>query len=110
MTVYVDNEQIQWRGKLWCHLVADSLEELHAFATRLGLRRSWFQAQASLPHYDVTTSVRERAIELGALPARKTQMLTSARLLKAELAATGGAIASASPSPPATKQGMLPLV
>lgn len=25
-------------------LVADSLDELHTFAARLGLRRSWFQA------------------------------------------------------------------
>ena len=44
MAVYVDSEEILWHGKLWCHLVADSLDELHTFAARLGLRRSWFQA------------------------------------------------------------------
>lgn len=86
MAVYVDNEQIEWRGQQWCHLVADSLGELHAFALSLGLKRAWFQVKASYPHYDVTMAVRERALGLGAIAARKTQMLASARLLKAELA------------------------
>lgn len=85
MTVYVDNERIPWRGKLWCHLVADSLAELHQFASRLGLKHDWFQDKASYPHYDVTMSVRERALTLGALPARKRQMIASAKLLRDEL-------------------------
>jgi Protein of unknown function (DUF4031) len=87
MAVYVDNEKIPWRGKLWCHLVADSLDELHEFAARLGLKRAWFQNKASYPHYDVTTSVRERALALGALPARKRQMIASATLMRDELRA-----------------------
>lgn len=85
MTVYVDNERIQWRGKLWCHLVAESLDELHAFATTLGLQRRWFQHKASYPHYDVTTAVRARALLLGALPGTKEQIITSAKLLRTEL-------------------------
>lgn len=85
MTVYVDNERIPWRGKLWCHLVADSLEELHQFADRLGLRRSWFQGKSSYPHYDITTVVRERALRLGALPGSRLQMITSAKFLRSEL-------------------------
>ena len=29
---------------VWCHMATDGeLEELHAFAARLGLRRAWFQ-------------------------------------------------------------------
>lgn len=87
MAVYVDKEQIAWRGKLWCHLVADSLDELHTFAAALGLKRSWFQERASYPHYDVTLSVRERALNRGAVSVGKTEMLNSARKLKAELAA-----------------------
>ena len=85
MTVYVDNECIEWRGKLWCHLVAESLDELHRFAARLGLRRNWFQDKASYPHYDVTTTVRQRALRLGALPGSKKQIIASAKLLRAEL-------------------------
>lgn len=87
MAVFVDNERITWRGKLWCHLVADSLDELHAFAGALGLRRSWFQERASYPHYDVTTEVRDRALRLGALEGRKAQIIASARLLRSELRA-----------------------
>lgn len=85
MAVFVDNERIEWRGKLWCHLVAESIDELHGFAAQLGLRRSWFQGKASYPHYDVTTSIRERALALGAHPGSKTQIIASAKLLRAEL-------------------------
>jgi hypothetical protein len=52
------------------HLQADSLEELHAFAERLGLRRAWFQTRPARPehdHYDLTRAGRERAIALGAI-------------------------------------------
>jgi len=49
------------------HLVSDhSLEELHEFAACLGLRREWFQMK-SIPHYDLTGEVYERAIERGAI-------------------------------------------
>jgi hypothetical protein len=85
MAIYVDNERIRWRGKLWCHLVGDSLDELHAFAGSLGLKRAWFQSNASYPHYDVTTGVRERALQMGAIAASKAQMLASARTMKTEL-------------------------
>lgn len=98
MAVYVDREQIPWRGKLWCHLVADTLDELHAFAEALGLKRSWFQERASYPHYDVTMSVRERALKRGAISVGKTEMLDSARKLKAELAAVRAGVRP-SPAP-----------
>jgi len=47
MTVYVDDFGIPARvsgikGR-WSHLIADTEDELHAFAARLGLRREWFQ-------------------------------------------------------------------
>lgn len=64
MAVYVDAEGIRWRGREWNHLVADSLDELHAFADKLGLRRSWFQSKTLYPHYDVTKSVRTRALAM----------------------------------------------
>lgn len=96
MSAYVDNERIPWRGKLWCHLVADSLDELHQFAARLGLKRAWFQDKASYPHYDVTTSARERALVLGALPARKRQMIATASLMRNELRASQAAMAAQS--------------
>lgn len=53
-------------GTSWCHLYADTLEELHAFAKRLYLARSWFQDHPLLPHYDLTPSKREIAVRYGA--------------------------------------------
>ena len=51
-----------------CHLTCDGpIEELHAFAKRIGLRRSWFQEHASMPHYDLTPRRRERALKAGAV-------------------------------------------
>lgn len=66
MTVYVDDAVHAWRGERWAHLMADTLDELHAFAARLGIPRRAFQDRASGAHYDVTAALRERAIALGA--------------------------------------------
>ncbi|MFS2113403.1 DUF4031 domain-containing protein [Herbaspirillum frisingense] len=82
MTVYVDDEQIAWRGKLWCHMVADTPDELHAFATRLGLKRSWFQSASVYPHYDVTLSIREKALSMGAHLADRKTLIACARRMK----------------------------
>lgn len=67
MAVYVDDAVHPWRGKRWAHLMADTLEELHAFATRLGLPRRAFQDKTSGAHYDVTAELRELALQLGAI-------------------------------------------
>lgn len=37
------------------HLVGDKLQELHAFAQLVGLKRQWFQDHPHHPHYDITT-------------------------------------------------------
>ncbi|ROR21408.1 uncharacterized protein DUF4031 [Comamonas sp. BIGb0124] len=86
MAIYVDDELISWRGKLWCHMVADTLPELHTFARRLGLREAWFQAKSAYPHYDVTVSVRDRALAMGASLGDRQTIISRARLLKHELA------------------------
>lgn len=85
MATYVDDERIPWRGKLWCHLVADSLTELHSFASSLGLRRTWFQHRSVYPHYDVTVSVRDRALRLGAVLGDRRTIIGCAKRLKMEL-------------------------
>jgi hypothetical protein len=72
VSVYVDDMRRQARvGRMsarWSHLIADDRDELHAFAARLGLKRAWFQDHEYRWHYDVTDSVRVRAIALGAQP------------------------------------------
>lgn len=74
MTVYVD-ELRRWPTTIACfrggscHLTADSLDELHAFAARIGLRRSWAQLppEHRIPHYDLTAGRREAALAAGAV-------------------------------------------
>ncbi|WP_288392033.1 DUF4031 domain-containing protein [uncultured Herbaspirillum sp.] len=83
--IYVDNAQIAWRGRLWCHLVADSLDELHQFARSIGQKRAWFQADASLPHYDITVEARVMALSLGAIPADRRTLISRGHQLKREL-------------------------
>jgi len=68
MTVYVDDAVTLWRGRRWAHLMADTLDELHTFAARLGIPRHAFQNKTSGAHYDVSADLRELAIVLGAQP------------------------------------------
>ncbi|MBB3276618.1 MULTISPECIES: DUF4031 domain-containing protein [unclassified Pseudoxanthomonas] len=67
MSVYVDDAVHLWRGQRWAHLMADTLEELHAMAQRLGIPRRAFQNKTSGAHYDVTAELREDAIRFGAI-------------------------------------------
>lgn len=79
MTIYVDKltiytqraqpgaEKYFGNGKQSCHMFCDGdLEELHVFAARIGMRRSWFQNRPSLPHYDLTPNKRLAALLHGA--------------------------------------------
>jgi hypothetical protein len=48
----------------WCHMVSDTdFEELHEFASRIGIPRRRFQGD----HYDLPPFMRERAVALGAV-------------------------------------------
>ncbi len=73
MSVYVDHAFAYGEWGRWSgggHLQADSLEELHAFAGRLGMRREWFQTKPGRPendHYDLTEVGRTQALKLGAI-------------------------------------------
>lgn len=84
MSIYVDNAKIKWRGKEWCHLVADTLDELHDFAKLLGLKRSWYQQTASYPHYDITVSKREQALQLGAQAGCRKKIIECAKSLRTQ--------------------------
>jgi hypothetical protein len=54
------------RSGAWCHMVSDeSVEELHQFAAKIGLKRKAFQS-VSRPHYDLRPSKRRLAVSMGA--------------------------------------------
>src|ERR1700712_1213335 len=73
VTVYVDDGFVDGDWGFWTgggHMQADTLDELHAMADKLGLRRSWFQSKPDRPwhdHYDLTRSKRDEAVLLGAI-------------------------------------------
>ena len=68
MSVYVDDAVTLWRGRRWAHLMADTLDELHAMARRLGIPGRAFQNKASGVHYDIPAHLRPLAIALGTQP------------------------------------------
>lgn len=76
MAVYVDDMMLpavvrsgpfSVRG-VWCHMTADTTEELLAMAARIGLRPSWIQYPGTWKeHFDVTVPRRKRALAAGAV-------------------------------------------
>lgn len=62
MTVYVDDMRASFGRMIMCHMVADTEEELHQMADRVGVARKWYQKN----HYDITLSKRRIAIAYGA--------------------------------------------
>jgi Protein of unknown function (DUF4031) len=104
VAVYVDDPSIPAQvrnGRVvhdsrWSHLFADTQQELHAFAAKLGLRRSYFQpgrprgngSPSPHWHYDLTAGKRQQAIRLGAQPvtARQAIEIIAAREARAERA------------------------
>lgn len=72
VTILVDPAVWPYRGHLWAHLVSDhSYEELHAFASRLGIERARFQGD----HYDVPADLRAAAIAAGAVPVSARELV-----------------------------------
>lgn len=73
MSVYVDplceyGWVLRGRRTASCHMTADSDEELHALASKIGLKRSWHQPPpAHFSHYDLTPSRRAHAVAAGAV-------------------------------------------
>lgn len=67
MAVYVDNMRASFRQMIMCHMLADSLDELHAMADKIGVARKWFQRYSRIPHYDICLSKKALAISHGAV-------------------------------------------
>ncbi len=84
--VYVD-ALINYGWKLGpsCHLLADTEEELHAFAASIGMKRAWFQDgdNHSVPHYDLVASRRKLAVKLGAIEINRHQLVEKVKAYKA---------------------------
>ena len=71
------------------HMVADNLEELHDFATHIGLRREWFQNHSRHPHYDLWGSRLKSALNRGAVVVNSKEIVRISRRLRCDLCETG---------------------
>ena len=86
MTIYVDELFIRglWRYGASSHLLPDdprdpkSIQELHDFAVRIGLRRDWFQ-EGRWPHYDCARRIRGLAVKAGAVEIRTIDYIRARR-------------------------------
>lgn len=72
MSVYVDDMHLYPAGQLgrmkMSHLLADTDEELHAMADKIGVARRWHQAPPRHDsHYDIAMSKRAHALAHGAI-------------------------------------------
>src|SRR5262245_57719727 len=84
MSVYVDDAIWNWQGLKWAHLLADDTDELHRFALRLGIHRASYQGppRTPVPHYDVTSYERRRAIAQGAIACTREEIVIVLRRLR----------------------------
>ncbi len=89
MSVYVDRLAVygQWRWGVSCHMVADTVEELHAMADKIGHKRAWFQpGGGNPPHYDLTASRRKLAVKNGAIEIDRRQLVAFIRKWRMDIA------------------------
>lgn len=78
MSVYVDDtfeavprtSQARRCGNKWCHMFADTNEELESMARRVGMKPQWIQNVGMgrhREHYDLVPSRRAAAVKAGAI-------------------------------------------
>lgn len=83
MAVYVDNAKNRLGRLKMAHMLADSLDELHAMADRVGLRREWFQGEGT-PHYDLCQARRKLAVQAGAIELDRRGVVAVIRRLRSQ--------------------------
>ncbi len=82
MAVYVDSAANPCGRMKMCHMLADTLEELHAMADRIGIQRKWFQNKR-VPHCDICMSKRRLAVAAGAIEVDRRETVVIIRRLRA---------------------------
>ena len=70
MSVYVGSSIYPFGRMIMCHMVADSIDELHEMADLIEVDRRHFQSKNKRhPHYDICKSKRVLALKHGAIEA-----------------------------------------
>jgi hypothetical protein len=83
VSVYVDPIRAvsYGRWKYACHMIADTVEELHTMAEAIGMERGWFQP-TSFPHYDLLRFRREWAVKFGAVELERRPFIHKLRAIR----------------------------
>lgn len=88
MAVYVDDMRAGYGRMVMCHMIADTDEELHAMADRIGVARRWFQKPGTpRRHYDIALTKRALAVQAGAIEItwRQASCMTARRGVEGSL-------------------------
>ena len=65
--VYIDSMEIKYKGMIMCHMIADTDDELIAFAKSIGLKEVYWQYKGTYKsHFDISKSKKELALKNGA--------------------------------------------
>lgn len=69
MPVYVDDMKANYGRLILCHMIADTDDELHTMAGKIGVQRKWHQKppKSKHSHYDIALSKKSLAIQAGAI-------------------------------------------
>ena len=59
----------------WAHMAADNLQDLHQFASSIGLARAYFHRKPGNPHYDVPLRFRFMCVKYGAREITRKEMV-----------------------------------
>lgn len=92
--VYVDDMNAPFGRMKMCHLLADTDEELHAMAARIGVARKWHQGPPRHDsHYDIALSKKALAVAAGAIEItwRQAGSMNFRRRVTGELGSHDGA-------------------
>lgn len=96
MTVYVDDMAASYGRMKMCHMLADSDDELHAMAAKIGVARRWWQSpeKTSGSHYDIALSKRALAVAAGAveITMKQASAMNARRRVTGQLGPPGDAL------------------
>ncbi len=65
-----------------CHMIADTLEELHAMADKIGVDRKHFQTDTNNKHYDICKSKRALAVKAGAIECDRHEFVKALKRIR----------------------------
>jgi hypothetical protein len=74
--VLIGKREYKYRGMLMSHMAADTLDELHKMAAKIGVDWKHFQDKPGKPHYDICKTKKGIAIKLGAVEVNDREIIS----------------------------------